>query len=128
MVLARKDCVMKVRDPAHGGRRLGSQPRKRLEDMHLIRPDLQFAIPAGGADGVGQRDGVGREHLGAAGMDERRRQRTPARDVEGQPGVSEIHVTAVQPDQPGGISGADRRVAAKPFPGAGQLERQIHQW
>ena len=43
-------CAMKRRDPAHGGRRLGRQSRQRLEDMHLVGPDLQFALAAGGAD------------------------------------------------------------------------------
>ena len=70
---------------------------------------------------------VGDEHLGAARLDQRRRQRSPARDVEGQPRMGEIGSRAVQPDESRGVAAriaGSRRSSSR---GAGQPERQVQQ-
>jgi hypothetical protein len=95
--------------------------------MHLVRPHLKFATTAAGADIGGEVSRIGYQHLGAAGLDERRRQRRPAGDVERQALVCGIDAPAVQRDQTGGIDGPDRGVAAQFLASGGQAEGEVDQ-
>ena len=93
--------------------------------MHLIRPDLQLAGSAGGADVRGQGAGIGLQHLGATGLDQGGRHPAATHDVEGEPMMVEIHSSAIQADQLGGIGGTDRRIVAQCLAGAGQCEGEV---
>src|SRR3954469_16559666 len=55
-----------IRDVSHRGGRLRDQPGQSLEDVYLVRPDLQLTLAARGVDVGRQPSGVAEEHLGAA--------------------------------------------------------------
>ena len=58
----------------------GTSRGSGLEDVHLAGPDLEPDVGAGGAEHVVEVVGVGGEDLGAAGLDQRRRQRLAGGD------------------------------------------------
>jgi len=101
-----------TRDVPHGGSGFRGQPWQRLEDVHLVGSDLQLALAARRADVVCERDRVGGQHPGPAGLDERGRQGAPGRDVKLQSRVAGIDSRAVQLEKPNSVAGTDCRISA----------------
>jgi hypothetical protein len=114
-----------LRDVPHRRGGLRGQAGQCLEDVHLVGPDLQFALAARGADVGGQSPGIGDEHFGSARLHERRRHRSSTGDVKRQAWMDEIGFPAVQPDEPLGVANTDRRVTPQCFTGTRQLEGKV---